>query len=84
MLTGAVVFDTAAEGLKRALALLPATGPLVFDLSGVTQTDSAALALIVEWQRAAMQRGATLELRGLPPQLRALAAATGLDEFCGH
>jgi len=81
VLDGALVFDTVPEALTRSLALLPEKGPLVVDLAGVSHADSAALALIVEWRRSAERRGVTLELRGLPPQLRALAAATGLEEL---
>lgn len=80
-ITGALIFDTVPEALSRSLALLPAHGALIFDLAGVTHADSAALALIVEWQRTAERRGVSLELRGLPDQLRALAAATGLEEL---
>ncbi|MGE3773162.1 MAG: lipid asymmetry maintenance protein MlaB [Gammaproteobacteria bacterium] len=80
-LAGALVFDTVPDALARSLALLPANGELIFDLGAVTHADSAALALIVEWRRAATRRGAALELRGLPSQLRALAAATGLEEL---
>lgn len=78
-LAGALIFDTVPEALARSLALLPASGDLRFDLGGVTHADSAALALIVEWRRTAERRGVALELRSPPPQLRALAAATGLE-----
>ncbi|MCC7120524.1 MAG: STAS domain-containing protein [Gammaproteobacteria bacterium] len=80
-LAGALIVDTVPEALVRSLALLPASGDLRFELDGVTHADSAALALIVEWRRAAEQRGVALELHGLPAQLRALAAATGLEEL---
>jgi len=83
-LSGALVFDTAPDALTRSLALVPAAGPLVIDLTAVSHTDSAALALLVEWRRAAQRRGVALELRGLPSQLGALAAATGLDELVGR
>ncbi len=78
-LSGALVFDTAPDALTRSLALLPATGPLVIDLTAISHADSAALALLVEWRRAALRRGVVLELRGLPAQLDALAAAAGLE-----
>lgn len=81
VLAGALVFDTVPDALSRSLAVLVASGPLVVDFGGVTHADSAALALIVEWRRIAEGRGVTLELLNLPPQLRALAAATGLEEL---
>jgi phospholipid transport system transporter-binding protein len=64
------------------LPLLPTQGVAIIDLGGVTRADSAALALIIEWRRLATQRALTLELRGLPAQLRALAAASGLEALC--
>ena len=80
-LDGPLVFDTAGEALSRTLTLLPATGTAVIDLGGITRADSAALALLVEWRRVARTRGLKIELRALPAQLRALAAATGLDKL---
>ena len=51
-------------------------GPLVFASVG------AALALLVEWRKFAARHGLRLELRAVPAQLRALAAAAGLDMLC--
>ena len=80
---GPLVFDTAGDVLSQSLSLLPAQGTAVIDLSGVSNADSTALALLVEWRRISAQRALVLELRGLPAQLRALATATGLDALCG-
>jgi len=80
--TGPLVFGTAGEALSQSLALLPTQGTAIIELSAVPHADSAALALIVEWRRVSAQRGLRLELRGLPAQLRALAAAAGLDALC--
>lgn len=80
-LAGPLVFDTVPAAWARSLALLPTTGNLVIDLGGVAHADSAALALVMEWRRLAHTRGMALELRGLPAQLRALAAATGLEDI---
>lgn len=78
-LDGPLIFDTVPEAFSRTQPLLAAAGSMVLDLGGVTHADSAALALIVEWRRLARDRGLTLELRALPPQLSALAAAVGLE-----
>lgn len=79
---GPLVFATAGDVLRTSVDLLPMQGTAVIDLGAVTHADSAALALIIEWRRLAAQRALTLELRGLPAQLRALAAASGLDALC--
>jgi phospholipid transport system transporter-binding protein len=79
---GPLVFASAGDVLRRSVGLFPMQGKAVIDLAGVTHADSAALALIIEWRRLAAQRAVTLELRGLPAQLRALAAASGLESTC--
>ena len=54
----------------------------MIDLGEVAQADSAALALLVEWRKFAARQGLRLELRSVPAQLRALAAAAGLEALC--
>ena len=49
------------------------------DLAAVERADSAGLALLVEWLRAARGRGARLRFDNVPAQLRAIAATSGLD-----
>lgn len=81
-LSGPLTFATVGAVLERSSPLLPARGTAVIDLSAVDQTDSAALALIVEWQKLARRRGLSLELRGLPARLQALLSAADLDSLC--
>lgn len=83
-LTGELNFATAPQALAQAGAAVGAAGtpaPLVLDLSGVTRTDSAGLALLLELTRAAQARGAKLQIEKPPPQLRKLAEFFGLDEL---
>jgi len=63
-----------AEGRARAAA-----GDLDVDLSAVTEADSAALALLLDWRRTARAAGHTLTVSGLPAGLRSLAALYGVD-----
>ncbi len=63
-----------AEGRARA-----ASGDLHVDLSGVTEADSAALALLLDWLRAAHGAGRRFTVSGLPDGLRSLAALYGID-----
>lgn len=58
-----------------------AGAPIVLDLSAVTRTDSAGLALLLELTRTARARGARLQIEKAPPQLRKLAEFFGLDEL---
>ena len=57
----------------------PATGNEVhIDLAGVTRSDSAGLALLVEWLRLAKTRNTRLQFHNLPSQLRDIARVSDL------
>jgi phospholipid transport system transporter-binding protein len=76
---GELNFATAPELLQSMLSLLPATGSEVqIDLAGVTRSDSAGLALLVEWLRLAQERDITLQYQNLPSQLREIARISDL------
>jgi phospholipid transport system transporter-binding protein len=48
------------------------TAVLEVDLSGVTRSESAGIALLLEWQRLARQSGRRIEFLNPPPQLQSL------------
>ncbi len=55
----------------------------VLDLAAVRRSDSAGLALVVDWLRAARRRGLDLAIEGAPPQLADIARVSGLDGLIG-
>ncbi|MEN9866978.1 MAG: hypothetical protein RL748_2568 [Pseudomonadota bacterium] len=57
-----------AEGLQAI-----AGGQLEFDFAATRQADSAAVAMLLSWQRAAQNSGVQLQLRNLPDSLQSLA-----------
>jgi phospholipid transport system transporter-binding protein len=73
----------------NAAALLDAgrasirSGDLSFDLGAVRQVDSAAVALLLAWQREAAARQARIELANVPAALTSLAALYGVDALLG-
>jgi phospholipid transport system transporter-binding protein len=69
--------DNATEALEQGLAALRA-GQTVFDLGTVEAVDSAAVSVMLAWQRAAAQNGSQLELRNLPDQLKSLTKLYGV------
>lgn len=73
------VMDVLEEG-RRAIASAPTAGT-VLDLSGVTKSDSAGLALVVDWLRAARARGVTLAVEAAPAQLADIARVSGLESL---
>jgi len=51
------------------------------DLSGITQSDSAGLALLIEWLKLAIRSGKTVRFTRVPAQLRSLAQISEIDGF---
>ena len=68
-LTVATAGDLATAGREHVIA-----ADLVVDLSGVTQVDSAALALLLSWVRAARNAGRSLSIDQPPAALVSLAS----------
>jgi len=56
-------------------------GDSSFDLSSVQRCDSAAVAVLLAWQRTAHACGRPLVLRGIPPSLHSLATLYGVDSL---
>ena len=66
--------QTVLQAGLRAIA----DGQSEFDLSDVTAVDSAAVATLLAWQRAARQSGRTLAFRNLPANLQSLVKLYGV------
>jgi phospholipid transport system transporter-binding protein len=57
-------------------------GPEVqVDLARVTEVDSSAVSLLLEWSRRAARKGQRLTFRSLPANLRSLAALYGVSNL---
>lgn len=72
------------QGAKAALAegmRAFESGESEFDLAGAATLDSAAVAILLAWRRAAQARGATLEFYNPPPALCSLAELYGVAEL---
>jgi phospholipid transport system transporter-binding protein len=66
----------AAEGTR-----LFATADVVVDLSGVTEVDSSAVSLLLEWRRAAQAAGRRIEVVNIPTNLKSLADLYGVADL---
>jgi phospholipid transport system transporter-binding protein len=81
--------DTTSMTNDNAAALLAAGraairgGDLAFDLAAVTQIDSAAVALLLAWQREAAAANGRIALSNVPPALTSLASLYGVDALLG-
>jgi phospholipid transport system transporter-binding protein len=80
LLGGELNFDNVPGLWEESLALFSIPPTLVLDLRGVTHSNSAGLALLIEWLRFARERHKMLKIRNVPAQMRALITASGLDE----
>ena len=90
-LTGRMTFDTAANILRESEHLFEQHTLLTVDLSGVTQTDSAGLALLLEWITWANHTVREIRFEGMPAKIDAIARTLlknahesffSLDGFC--
>lgn len=54
---------------------------LVINLSEVTHSDSAGLALLINWYREAKKNSVTIEFEGVPQKMAALAKVSSLDKI---
>lgn len=68
--------DSLTEGRKLA-----GQGDLQVDFSSVTEADSMALALLLEWQQVATASGHRLSVVALPESLLSLARLYGVLEL---
>ncbi len=83
-LEGPLSFETLPKVLEQsdafeARADLP--DKLTIDFSGITEVDSSAVALLLEWRRRAIARGRALAFVNLPANLLALAELYGVTEL---
>jgi ABC-type transporter Mla MlaB component len=53
------------------------------DLTGITDGDSAGLAMLVAWRAHRLAAGGTLAFEGLPPRILALARLTSAEAALG-
>jgi phospholipid transport system transporter-binding protein len=73
----ALTVDNATAALEHGLAALRA-GQGTFDMRNVVAVDSAAVSVMLAWQRAAHAAGVTLRLVNLPPMLQSLTKLYGV------
>ena len=72
-LAGVLDFSTVPEIHRRALEAFPSCDQATVDFAGVTHSNSAGLALLVEWQHLSATAGRTLLVRNAPENLLNLA-----------
>jgi phospholipid transport system transporter-binding protein len=80
-LSGEVSFDTAERILQASEDPFEEHTRLEIDLSGVTMSDSAGLALLLEWVTWANHTVREIRFSGMPDRVLAIAKTTEVDEL---
>ncbi len=79
IVSGELNFDTIVVLLKHSLPLLAKYPFIVIDLSKVTNSNSAGLALLLEWLKYGKRENKGVTFTGIPSQLRSIASVAGVD-----
>lgn len=79
--SGRMAFDTCGQILRESEDLFEQHTLLEVDLSGVTHTDSAGLALLLEWITWANHTVREIRFKGMPEKILAIAKTTEVDSL---
>lgn len=83
-ISGDLVFATAKEILAAGEKLLENTSVVTFDLEGVSHTDSAGLAVLLEWMAIGRGSGADIRYRNLPESMLEIARMSNALSLLGR
>jgi phospholipid transport system transporter-binding protein len=81
--SGELNADTVAKVLEQSEAPFAQAPQIDVDLSGVGESDSAGLALLIEWLRMARNSGKTIRFANVPGQIEALARISEVEDLIG-
>ncbi len=77
--SGDLTIDAVPEYLEQSQTLFSQLAFLRIDLSAVSRSDSAGLALLIRWMREAKASDKNIVFEQMPAQMLAMAEASGLD-----
>jgi phospholipid transport system transporter-binding protein len=77
---GELSYNTANAVLEQSNPLFQSLDVLEIDLANVGRSDSAGVAVLVDWMRYAKQTNKDVVFHNIPAQILAIASASGLDE----
>ena len=81
VIEGDLTFASIDKDTLKSLDFLTASKTITLDLSQVVVTDSAGLALIIEWLKYARNKRIQIRVKNIPEQLRKIAKLSGLDKI---
>lgn len=83
--SGALTFQTARAAYEAGLrSIRNASGPAIqVDCSGVNESDSAGLAVLIEWLAEATRVGRKMQFQNLPDGIKAVAQISDVAAILG-
>jgi phospholipid transport system transporter-binding protein len=81
--SGVLDASTATEVLEESESRFTQASKIDVDLGGVGESDSAGLALLIEWLRMAKQAGKEIHFANVPAQVEALARISEVEDLIG-
>ncbi len=80
-LSGSMSFETADRILRDSAVPFRQHDSIEIDFSGVTEADSAGLALLIEWKSWSAERDASIQFSALPRAITAIARTTDVEHL---
>jgi phospholipid transport system transporter-binding protein len=80
LVKGPLTIENITEVLEQSKRLFTAR-EITVDFAAVTDVDSSAVSLLLQWQRAARGNGRAINYVNLPPNLKSLAVLYGVAEL---
>ncbi len=77
---GNLTFANIDKDILKSFGFLNSAKVISIDLNQVHTTDSAGLALMIEWLKYCRKNAIELHFKNVPPQLNALAKLSGFDQ----
>jgi len=77
---GPITIATVVEVIEQGVNLFDRTD-LIIDLAQVTEVDSSAVSMLLEWQRKAQKNNQRLCFSNIPENLKNLTQLYGVDEL---
>lgn len=78
---GALDFSNVMSVYKKSLAQIRLHRELMFDFAKLNSSNSAGLALIIEWIKLSKQQNKIFHFKNLPADILSLAKAAGVDKM---
>lgn len=80
IVSGDLDFSTVMILWNQSLPLIQSLNELNFDLTEVSSSSSAGLALLIEWMKYASLTKKTIQFTHIPEKLKSIISAAGIDE----